>query len=161
MSIEEQVIEVPGPGREVNFPRVGRSEAIAVLKHAESIGAFETAYMSEGREIEVAEIIERLSSCDAEGILAGWTSDGLVSEFQLSFFWDEDTAISVALSFVPQDVDRGAYSLNAFLDWLKPFLVALDTDTYFVRYGSYPWEYGDTGETSGVIFTSSEYPING
>lgn len=161
MNIEEQVIEVPGPGREVNFPRVGRSEAIAVLKHAESIGVFGTAYMSEPREIDVKEIAERLSSCDAEAIVSSWTSDGLVSQFKLGFAWNEPQEISVTLSFLPQDVDRGAYSLNAFLDWLKPFLAALGTDTYFVRYGSYPWEYGDTGETSGVIFTSSDYPING
>jgi hypothetical protein len=69
--------------------------------------------------------------------------------------------VFVELTFFPQDVDKKAYSLKEFLKWLKPFLVSLNTSTYFVRYENASWKYGDTSEDSGVIFTNAQYAING
>lgn len=161
MEIEEQVIDVDGSCRDVNFPDVGRSEAITLLNQAQTNCELKSATDSEGDEISVDEMIERLSSSEAETIVSYWTCQGLISQVQLFFFWNKDSNVFIELTFFPQDVDKKEYSLKEFLKWLKPFLVSLKTSAYFVRYENASWKYGDTSETSGVIFTNLHYAING
>jgi hypothetical protein len=161
MDIEEQVIDIDGSCRDVNFPDIDRPEAIALVSQAQTNCELKNATDSEGTGISVTEIIARLSSSEAETIVSYWTCQGLISHVQLFFSWGKGSKVFVELTFFPQDVDKKAYSLKEFLKWLKPFLVLLNTSTYFVRYENASWKYGDTSEDSGVIFTNAQYAING
>ena len=161
MEIEEQVIDIDGSCRDINFPDVGRSEAISLLNLMKTSCELRNANDSEGNEITSKEIIERISSSDTETIFSYWLCQGLVSQVQVFLSWANNSKIFVEITFFPQDVDAEGYSLDCFLGWLKPFLVSLNTNTYFVRYENASWNYGDTTKTSGVIFSNSEYAING
>ena len=161
MEIEHQIIDVDGSCRDVNFPDVGKPESIALLNLMKNSCELKRGTDSEGNEISTQEIIERLSSSDTETIVSYWVCQGLVSQVQLFLSWAKDSKIFVEITFFPQDVDIDAYSLETFKKWLKPFLVALNTSSFFVRYENASWSYGDTSELSGVIFTNSQHAVNG
>ncbi len=161
MEIEDQVIEKDGSCRDVNFPDVNSSQAIALLNHVQSFCVLNSATDSEGKELEIEQIIERLSSSATETIVSYWGCQELISQIQLFFSWENNSKIFIELTFFPQDIDKKAYSLENFMEWLKPFLVALNTKKYYVRYENASWTFGDTRKTSGVIFTNSQYAING
>ena len=161
MEIEEQIIDIDGSCRDINFPDVGRSEAISLLKHMKSSCELRGGNDSEGNEISAEEIIERISLSDTENIFSYWLCEGLVSQVQIFISWVNGSKIFVEVTFFPQDIDTKTYSLKCFLGWLKPILVSLNASTYFVRYENASWSYGDTTEESGVIFTNSQYAING
>lgn len=161
MDIEEQVIDIDGSCRDINFPDVGRSEAVALLNQMKQSCKLKNSTDSEGNIISTQGIIKRLSSSDTETISSYWLCQGLVSQVQLFISWAKGEEIFVEITFFPQDVDTTAYTLTEFTGWLKPILVALSTSTYFVRYENSSWSYGDISETSGVIFTNSQYAING
>lgn len=161
MEIEEQVIDIDGSCRDINFPDVGRSEALTLLNHLKTSYKLKNANDSEGIEISTKEIIDRVSSYDNETISSYWLCQGLVSQVQVFLSWTNDSKIFVEITFFPQDVDSKRYTLEAFLEWLKPFLVSLNTSDYFVRYENASWNYGDSSEASGVIFSNLQYAING
>ena len=161
MDAEAQVVDVDGSCRDVNFPDVDRAEAIALIKRVQPFCGLRDASDSEGKELSPNEIVERLSSTVSETIVSYWVCQGLISQIQLFFSWQENSRIFVELTFFPRDVDIGSYSLRGFLEWLRPFLVALNTSSYYVRYENASWVFGDTGDASGVIFTNAEYPVNG
>ncbi|MBD3647871.1 MAG: hypothetical protein HUJ31_10565 [Pseudomonadales bacterium] len=161
MCIEEQIIDVDGSCRDINVPDVGRSEAVSLLNLVKASFELRSAADSEGHELSVDGMIERLSASESETILSCWTCEGLISPLQIFFSWNKDTNVFVELTFFPQDVDSREYSLTGFLDWLRPVLVALNTSKYFVRYENASWQYGDTSETSGVIFTNVQHAVNG
>ena len=85
----------------------------------------------------------------------------LGTHIQLFFYWKDKSNIFVELTFFPQSINEQNYSLENFMVWLKPILVSLNTSTYYVRYENASWVYGDTSQSSGVIFSNTEYPING
>ena len=161
MKIEDQVIDIDGSCRDINFPDVGRSEAISLLNHMKTTCELKNGNDTEGNEISAEEMIKRISSSDTETIFSYWLCHGLVSQVQLFLSWTDGSKIFVEITFFPQDVNKEKYSLETFLGWLKPLLASLNTSTYFVRYENASWNYGDTSETSGVIFTNSQYAING
>lgn len=161
MDAEAQLIDVDGSCRDVNFPDVNSADAIALIKSVQRFCALRDASDSEGKELSPSDIFERLSASGSQTIVSYWMCQGLISQIQLFFSWQESSKIFVELTFFPQDVDRGAYSLRSFLDWLRPFLVALNESAYYVRYENVSWEFGDTSDTSGVIFTNAQCPING
>ncbi|WP_312956359.1 hypothetical protein [Pseudomonas songnenensis] len=161
MDAETQVIDVDGSCRDVNFPDVNSAEAIALIKSVQRFCRLRDAFDSEGKELSPSELVDRLSSSGSQSIVSYWLCEGLVSQIQLFFSWQEGSKIFVELTFFPQDVDRGAYSLKSFLDWLRPFLVALKESAYYVRYENASWVFGDASDASGVIFTNAQYPING
>ena len=160
MEIEKQIIDIDGSCRDINFPDVGRSEVISLLNQLNTSCGLKYGNDSEGNEISAKEITERVSLSDKGTIFSYWVCQGLVSQVQLFLSWTNDSKISVEITFFPQDVDTKTYTLENFLQWLKPFLVSLNTTTYFVRYENASWKYGDTSETSGVIITNSQYAIN-
>ncbi len=143
------------------FPDVNESQAIALLAYVQASCKLSGASDSEGNELAITEISDRLSSSDSETIVSGWVCHGLISQIQLFFSWHNTSKIFIELTFFPQDVDNKLYSLESFNDWLKPLLLALNTSIYYVRYENVSWEFGDTREGSGVIFTNSQYAING
>lgn len=161
MEIEEQVVDIDGSCRDINFPDVGRSEATSLVNQLNISFELKNANDSEGTEISSKEIIERVSTSDKETISSCWLCQGLVSQVQVFLSWTNDSKIFIEITFFPQDVDSKIYTLEAFLEWLNPFLVSLNTSEYFVRYENASWNYGDTSETSGVIFSNSQYAING
>lgn len=161
MRLEEQIIDVDGSCRDINFPDVGRSEAISLLKLMKVSCELRNASDSGGNELSADGVTECLSTSESETIVSYWTCQGLISQVQVFFYWNKDASIFVELTFFPQDVDSRVFSLETFLDWLKPILVSLNTSTYFVRHENASWKYGDTSETSGVIFTNAQYAING
>ncbi len=160
MKIEEQVIDIDGSCRDVNFPDVDIMQAIALLNHVLGFCELNSASDSEGNKLSAEEISNQLSKSDAETIVSYWKCQGLISQVQLFLSWNNKSKIFIELTFFPQDVDKEAYSLEKFKEWLKPFLVALNTKTYFVRYENASWLYGDTNEFSGVIFSSSPHENN-
>ena len=161
MHLEELIIDVDGSCRDINFPDVGRSEAISLLNLMKVSCDLRNASDSGGNELSADGVTERLSTSESETIVSYWTCQGLISQVQVFFYWNNHKSIFVELTFFPQDVDSRVYSLEKFFNWLKPILVSLNTSTYFVRYENASWKYGDTSETSGVIFTNTQYAING
>ncbi|MCW9027130.1 MAG: hypothetical protein OQJ77_07410 [Thiovulaceae bacterium] len=161
MEIEKQVIDIDGSCRDINFPDVGKSEAISLLNLLKMSCELKSANDSEGAEISSKELMEHVSSSDKETISSYWLCQGLVSQVQVFLSWTNDSKIFIEITFFPQDVDSKTYTLEAFLEWLKPFLVSLNTSDYFVRYENASWNYGDTSEKSGVIFSNSQYAMNG
>jgi hypothetical protein len=161
MEIEEQIIDEDGSCRDVNFPEVNKNEAVALLKHMAGFCVLYSATDSEGNQLAVEDIARHLSSTATGTIASYWQSQGLISQLQIFLAWKDWSDIFVELTFFPQDVDRQNYSLESFLAWLRPILVALKTDTYYVRYENASWKYGDTSEFSGVIISNARYATNG
>ncbi len=161
MEIEKQVIDIDGSCRDVNFPDVDRTQAIALLKYVQSFCSLKNATDSEGDNLSVEEMRERLSSAVTETIVSYWECQGLISHVQLFFSWRDRLKVFVELTFFPQDIDEQNYSLETFITWLRPILVALNINTFYVRYENASWVFGDTSESSGVIFSNSQYAING
>jgi hypothetical protein len=161
MDAEAQVVDVDGSCRDVNFPDVNSAEAIALIRSVQRFCTLRDAFDSEGKELSPSDIVKRLAAPGRQTIVTYWMCQGLISQIQLFFSWQESSRVFVELTFFPQDVDRGAYSLKSFLEWLRPFLVALNESAYYVRYENASWVFGDDGNASGVIFTNAQYPING
>jgi len=132
-----------------------------LINYVEGFSTLLSASSSEGRELTANEIKSQLSNSAPQTISSGWECKGLISQIQIFLGWVKNDEIFIELTFFPNDVNKKAYSLEAFKHWLKPFLVALNTGTYFVRYENASWKYGDTSKESGVIFTNKECEING
>jgi len=115
---------------------------------------------SEGNELSAEEIEKRLSFSPRETIFSSWKGEGLISRIQLFFSWVNQSEILIELTFFPDYINQQIYNINEFLNWLKPILVALKTKEYYVRYENASWEYGDTSEFSGVIFSNLQHPVN-
>lgn len=134
MIIEEQVIDTDGSCRDVNFPYVERTEAIKFLNYIKKFSVLDNAYDTEGNELTINDLNETISSSKSETIVSYWHCEGLISQIQLFFSWQNNSKIFIEVTFFPQDIDRNLYSLEAFKSWLKPLLVALNVRIYFVRY---------------------------
>ena len=161
MRIESQIVDIDGSCRDVNFPDSAMGKAIDLINYIESFSTLRSASNAEGGELTTKEIKSLISSSATQTISSGWECHGLISQIQIFLNWVEIDEIFIELTFFPNDVNEKAYSLEAFKAWLKPFLVALNTDTYFVRYENVSWKYGDTSKDSGVIFTNKECELNG
>ena len=161
MEIEEQLLDVDGSCRDVNFPDVDHSQAIELVKYIQSFSVLDNAIDPEGHQLSVEEVEKSLSFSSSETIVSYWRCEGLVSQVQLFFSWSNPSGVYVELTFFPNDIVHDLFSLREFLDWLKPILIALETNEYYVRYENVSWEYGDVSRTSGVIFTNSQYAVNG
>ncbi len=72
MDIEEQIIDKDGSCRDINFPDVNESQAIALLAYVQASCKLSGASDSEGNELAITEISDRLSSSDSETIVSGW-----------------------------------------------------------------------------------------
>jgi len=162
MEIEEQIIDIDGSCRDINFPKVDRFNAIALINWIDSFSTLEKATDSQGHELSVEDIKKHfsLSSHDGETIISYWRSDGLISRLQLFFIWQKRSEIFIELTFFPEDIDKKIFNIKEFLKWLKPILLALNTNEYYVRYQNISWKYGDTSESSGVIFSNWQGRVN-
>ena len=160
MDIEEQVIDIDGSCRDVNFPDVERAEVITFLDYINELSALDNAYDSEGNELTISKLKETISSSKSETIFSYWHCKGLISQIQIFFSWKNNSKIFIEITFFPQDIDSTLYSLEKFKSWLKPILLALNVRIYFVRYENASWKFGDMSETSGVIFSYKQYDIN-
>lgn len=161
MNIEEQIIDIDGMCRDINFPDTDLLYVIAMIKYLEGFCELGSASDLEGNELTVGDIILKLTKSESETISSGWRCQGLISQIQLLLSWQNKSKVFIELTFFPEDIDSKTYSLESFKNWLKPFLVALNTKTFFVRHENVSWLYGDTSEFSGIIFTNSEHSING
>lgn len=161
MNIEEQLLDVDGSCRDINFPDTDYSKAIALLKLIVSFSDLESAFDKEGQELSIEGIERNLLSIRQDAIISCWKCKGIISHIQLFFSWIKRAEVFVELTFFPDDVDKINFSIHKFLNWLRPILLALDTDEYFVRYENVSWKYGDTSEYAGVIFSNLQYNING
>lgn len=161
MDIEEQIIDIDGSCRDINFPNVSASDAISLLKHVNDKYNLIKATETEGEEISSQEAIEFISSSPSGNIISIWKCTGMLSQMQLFYSWKNKSKIFIELTIFPQDFNKAEYSLKNFEIWLKSILVALNISTFYVRYENASWKYGDTSRYSGVIFTNKECKING
>ena len=154
MEIAEQIIDIDGSCRDVNFPDVSQSQAYAVVSHFQSICALKTATDSEGNDLNAQQMEERLSLSSSETIVSHWISKGLISQVQLFLSWESNSKIFIEITFFPNDVERDHFNLHLFFEWLAPILDALETNEYYVRYENASWKYGDISQHSGVIISN-------
>jgi len=161
MNIEENIADIDGSCRDINFPDVEKIKIESLLKYLESKFVLERATNSEGTELSIEELHSTLNNSDKQTIINHWKSDGLIKHFQFMFFWEENSKVFLELTFFPDELDGKLYNLYSFLYWLKPILVTLGIKEYYVRYENASWQYGDVSDGSGVIFTNIQHAING
>jgi len=161
MEIEEQIIDIDGSCRDINFPDVSSSEAVSLFEYINNKYKLLKATDTEGEEVSSQEAIELLNSSSSQNIISIWECTGILSQIQLFYSWQNKSKIFIELTIFPQDFNSEVYSLKEFKIWLKPILIALNTNIFYVRYENASWKYGDTSQDSGVIFTNKECKFNG
>ena len=162
MNTADKIIDIDsGSCRDINFPDSNSLKAISLIKYINGSNVLLKATNSEGATLSAKDILESLKSSEKQSIHTIWESKNLISNLQIFFSWRERTKISIEITFFPKDINIKLYSLNNFNDWLKPILISLDTNIFYVRYENASWEYGDTSKDSGVIYTNNEHKING
>lgn len=132
MRLDEQLIEIDGSCRDINFPDVDQLKAMALLEHIKSFCCLENATDSEGNNLSADEIEKRMSFSLRETITSCWKGEGLISQIQVFFHWINQSEIMIELTFFPDDIDQKEFNVDKFLVWLKPVLVALKSREYYV-----------------------------
>lgn len=166
MEIERQILDEDGSLRDINVDNIDASKACDLIGHFLKDYSLYNVYSSsldgdleDKALLKVAKKINlrfKLFEGEGEGkaVLLWKNEKALIKHFQIYFDWFEFDDISVELTFSPEDIDVDRFSMNVFIDFLRPIINVTGTKKVFARYENVNWEYGDVDQYSGVIFYS-------
>ena len=82
-----------------------------------------------------------------------------IKKFQLFIDKDDDNTSSIEITIDPDQLISDI-TFEEFSYFVAKCAEALSSQIYFVRHESISWEFGDTGENSGIIFSFEDISIN-
>lgn len=157
-----QLLDCDGSCRDINFDRLDWHGAVAMVESLLSESSNPTATDGDGRSLDMADIgaagicrcAQNTSSCH----LMLTDVAQLFHSLQVFVCPDDDGSPFVELSFFPDDV-LPTFTSQTLIDKVIQLATVGHANDFFVRYENASWEFGTTGEGTGVITTWHDIQI--
>ena len=145
-----------GSARDINFAGLTLPDVLIVVRRVLAFTNDGSACNGDGVELSLdTQIVYNATLATAHTQLCLSSDSTPFRHFQ-PFSCIHDDAPFVELTFLPDDIVDRADPLTSVVRFVNGLCVGTSVSDYFVRYENASWDLGDTGPTSGVIFTKAD-----
>lgn len=157
--VEAQILDIDGSCRDITFSYLSPTGVLGLFDNFGTSYVLEKASDRDGRQVTVKGARHYLADSSSGIFHSTWASGDLISYLQLFFSWEDRERYFAEVTFFPQDILVEQFCLTRFIEFLRVLGEASGATEYYVRYENASWKFGDTGEMSGVILSSSALPV--
>jgi len=150
------LLDNDGSCRDINFAPLALTDCSTIVHRLFALASGFSGHASNGDTLsfDPAAFIESAATIpSAHGVLND--VGGIFTQLQCFAGADHESAF-LELTFFPKELVCSDDSLVTLVRFLNSLCLDTDISEYFVRYENASWEFGKTGNGTGVIFTRSQ-----
>ena len=156
--IQRCLFERDGSCRDINFTNPSWAGVDRLIERISRTHDIKEATDSSGSVVTVASghtCDSLVPAPDGYVLFQGQAASALIRQLQVFVGREMDGMPFVEFTFFPDDLREAGFTVDGFVRFVRELQELLEATNYFVRYENASWRFGDCGQGSGVILSST------